>query len=103
MDPIDEPPDAAGSPELRRPPSPSGFMFALAFAAVVVAGACGAVIGVGLVGVGCTGACSGAKGLAALFGAVAGAAGVGMVVVVVLRAQAEWRRQPNVSRRNPSA
>jgi hypothetical protein len=78
--------------ELDPPMLPSRGAFLLAFAAVVVAGALGAVIGYGITDV------TSDSGLAAFVGAVVGgalgAAGVGVVAVLVLRAMAEWKRQP---------
>jgi hypothetical protein len=73
-------------------PGPSRGVLAAAFVAVVIAGAAGAVIGEGLVGVGCRGSCSNARGVAAVIGGLAAALGVGIVAVLVLRAMSEWRR-----------
>jgi hypothetical protein len=73
---------------------PSRTAFFLSFTSVVVAGVFGGIIGYGLADVGCTGDCGGAKLAGTLVGAIAGAAGVGVVAVLVLRAMAEWRRNP---------
>jgi len=73
---------------------PSRRAFLLTFTAVVAAGVFGAVIGYGLVDIGCTRDCSGDALLAAVIGAVIGAVGVGIVAVLVLRAMSEWRRAP---------
>jgi hypothetical protein len=71
---------------------PSRGAYVLAFLAVVVAGVLGAVIGFGITEV------SSDNGVAtfvgAVVGAVIGAGGVGIVAVLVLRAMAEWKRQP---------
>jgi hypothetical protein len=80
----------------------------VAFLAVVAAGLCGALIGSGLVGVDCEGDCGTARGFGALIGGLAGAAGVAVVAVLVMRALAEQRvgrldQDVNDRRRNPSA
>ena len=71
---------------------PSRGAYLLAFAAVVVAGALGAVIGFGITDV------SSDSGAAIFVGTLVGAAlaagGVGVVAVLVLRAMAEWKRNP---------
>lgn len=63
----------------------------MAFAAIVVAGLCGLLIGQALVDVQCDGNCSTAAGIGALAGALVGAGGVAVVAVLVLRAMSEWR------------
>lgn len=64
----------------------------LAVAAIVVAGACGGLIGYGIVDLsgGESGAGAGAA-VGALVGAVLAAAGVAVVAVLVLRAMTEWQ------------
>ena len=78
---------------LERPVSalPSPRARALAFAVIVVAGACGAMIGWGFVAVQCTGNCTTPGGIGALVGGVLAAAGVAVVAVLTLRAMGEWR------------
>jgi hypothetical protein len=76
------------------PTMPSRRAFFLSFASVVVAGVFGAVIGYGLVDIGCERDCGGEALLGAVIGGVVGAIGVGIVAVLVLRAMAEWRRVP---------
>ena len=77
------------------PPTPSALPSVrarvLAFVAIVVAGACGGLIGYGVVGVQCTGTCTTAKGWGLLTGALIGAVGVAVIAVLVLRAMGEWR------------
>ena len=73
---------------------PSRTAFLLAFTSVVVAGIFGGIIGYGLADVGCTGDCEGSKLLGTLLGSTVSAAGVGIVAVLVLRAMAEWKRNP---------
>jgi hypothetical protein len=73
-------------------PQPTRGVLLLAFVAIVFGGIAGAVIGAGLVGIGCRGSCSTATGVAAVIGGLAGAGGVGIVAVLVLRAMSEWRR-----------
>jgi hypothetical protein len=63
----------------------------LAFAAILVAGACGGVIGAAVVNVQCTGDCTRPSALGGVFGAIVGAAGVAVVAVLALRAMGEWR------------
>ena len=74
------------------PTMPSRTAFLTAFASVIVAGFFGGVIGYGLADIDCTRNCAGSRLLATVVGAVIGAAGVGIVAVLVLRAMAEWRR-----------
>jgi len=91
----EHPADAdAGSDDdvLVGPPRPSTAALVAAFAAIVVGGLAGAVIGAGLVGVGCHGSCGTAKGAGTVVGGALGAIGVGIVAVLVLRAMSEWRR-----------
>ncbi len=76
------------------PALPSRAAYLLAFAAVVVSGLLGGTIGYGLVDVSCEGGCGTAALTGALIGAVAGAVGVGVIAVLVLRAMAEWKRNP---------
>jgi hypothetical protein len=64
----------------------------LAFASIIVAGLCGALIGYSIVNVQCQKACSTPDGLGALGGAALAAGGVAIVAVLVLRAMGEWRR-----------
>lgn len=64
----------------------------LAFAAILVAGACGALIGGSLVSLQCKGNCTTPTGAGAIVGAVVAAAGVAVVAVLTLRAMGEWRR-----------
>jgi hypothetical protein len=62
-----------------------------AFAAIIIAGACGGLIGWALVDVSCTGDCAVTAGLVGLAGAVIAAGGVAVVAVLALRAMGEWR------------
>jgi len=89
----------------------------LAFVAIMVAGACGAVIGYAVTDLQCgpeeratprgevvdqaveddaDDGCRTVAGLGALGGAVVGAGGVAVVATLVLRAMAEWRRDLEV-------
>jgi uncharacterized membrane protein len=74
------------------PMLPSRGSFVIAFTAVVVAGALGGIIGYGITDVSTDSGA--AQFLGALVGAAVGAVGVGIVAVLVLRAMAEWKRQP---------
>jgi len=64
----------------------------LAFVAIIVAGACGGLIGYSVVNVSCHGSCGTPEGAGAVTGAVFAAGGVAVVAVLVLRAMGEWRR-----------
>ena len=86
----------------------------IAFAAILVGGACGGLIGFALVDLQCQGSCSTNRGFGALTGAAIGAIGVAVVAVLALRAMGEWKTiqarndasgdgQANVTRRKPSA
>lgn len=74
-----------------RPPRKA---FILAYLGVVLAGLLGAAIGGGLVDSMCTpsrgGGCGTPVAVGAIVGGVAGAVGVGIVAVLVLRAMHEW-------------
>ena len=78
-----------------QPPSalPPAGARALAFGAILVAGACGAMIGFAIVDLQCSGDCGALAGLGAVVGGVLGAAGVAVIAVLVLRAMGEWRAQ----------
>lgn len=92
---------------------PSTRARALAFMAIIVAGACGGLIGWSITTLQCTPSCATAGAVGALVGSVAAAAGVAVVAVLALRAMGEWKRikeedlqgaqPPSTSRRNPSA
>ena len=85
---MDEPTEVPDAP----PTLPSRTAFLLAFLSVVVAGCFGGIIGYGLADLSAEGGGSGAPLFGALVGAVLAAGGVGIVAVLVLRAQAEWRK-----------
>jgi len=70
---------------------PSRSAFLLAFGGVVLAGILGGIIGYGIADVSSQSDLSHLIGT--FVGSVIGAAGVGIVAVLVLRAMAEWRRQ----------
>ncbi len=90
------------------PMLPGRGAFVLAFVGVVVAGALGGIIGYGICDIMFTADLAALAG--AVVGALAAAAGVGIVAVLVLRAMSEWRRAgaaraqaAKTSRRNASA
>lgn len=70
-------------------PSPAARL--AAFAAIILAGAAGALIGYTLVDVQCDGECGLPLGIGLLTGSVIAAVGMSVVAVLVLRAQGEWR------------
>ena len=63
----------------------------LAFAAILVGGLCGGLIGYGFTELQCTDGCAGLAAGDWVLGAVLGAVGVGVVAVLALRAMGEWR------------
>lgn len=83
---------AVPDPRAARPLTalPSVKARALAFAAILVAGLCGALIGSSFVSLQCTRSCTGASGVGALVGGLFGAGGVAVVAVLTLRAMGEW-------------
>lgn len=68
---------------------PSTAARAVAFAAIIVGGVCGGLIGYGFMDLSGSGSTGSAIG--ALVGAVLAAAGVAVVAVLALRAMGEWR------------
>ena len=79
---------------VERPPEsalPSVGARVAAFAAIVVAGACGGLIGHAIVSVQCHGSCRTPTAVGGIVGAVIAAVGVAVVSVLVLRALGEWR------------
>lgn len=76
--------------ELESALPPTGARF-LAFAAIVVAGLCGGLIGWAVADMQVGGNNTVWAGLAGLLGAAAAAGGVAVVSILVLRAMGEWR------------
>jgi hypothetical protein len=76
---------------------PSRLSYLLVFTSVVVSGLFGGTIGYGLVDISCEGSCGLAVAAGALVGAAIAAVGVGIVAALVLRAMAEWKRNPPAS------
>ena len=62
-----------------------------AFAAILLSGLAGAMIGYSLIALQCDGDCGLAKGLGLLVGAIVAAGGMAIVAVLVMRAIGEWR------------
>jgi TRAP-type C4-dicarboxylate transport system permease small subunit len=83
------------------PTMPSRTAYLLAFIAVVVGGLFGGIIGYGLVDVSSADASTTSKLVATFIGSVFAAGGVGIVAVLVLRAMAEWKRNPNPRPQGP--
>lgn len=79
---------------------PSRRAFLLSFTSVIVAGIFGGIIGLGLADIGTTGNRTAPEIVGVVIGALVGAVGVGIVAVLVLRAMAEWKRNP-VPRQGP--
>ena len=70
---------------------PSTGARALAFVSILLAGACGGIIGYAFVDLQCDGDCTVQRGLGAITGALIGAIGVAVVATLALRAMGEWR------------
>ncbi|MEI6495623.1 MAG: hypothetical protein WCO88_03065 [Actinomycetota bacterium] len=70
-------------------PSPAARV--AAFAAIIIGGMAGGLIGYTLVKLQCSGNCGLPLGLGLFIGAVVAAAGMSVVAVLVLRALGEWR------------
>ena len=79
------------TPDAAPPMVPSRGAFLLAFSSVVIAGILGGIIGYGIADV--TSPSDLSHLIGTLIGSIMGAAGVGIVAVLVLRAMSEWRRQ----------
>jgi hypothetical protein len=79
-------------PDPRLTALPSPLARGLAFAAIIVGGICGGLIGWSVVDLQCHGGCATGSGIGAVVGGVAAAAGVAVVAVLTLRAMAEWKR-----------
>ena len=71
---------------------PSPLARGVAFAAILVAGVCGALIGWSFVDLQCEGDCTTPGGIGAVVGGVSAAIGVAVVAVLTLRAMGEWKR-----------
>ncbi len=69
---------------------PSALARGLAFAAIVVAGICGGLIGYAIADIRCSGDCDSARIISSVVGAILTAGGVAIVAVLVLRAMSEW-------------
>ena len=82
-------PDPPSDSEYAPTSLPSTGARVLAFAAILLGGLCGGLIGYAVVDL--TGGGTVAAGIGGLIGAVGGAVGVGIVAVLALRAMGEWR------------
>lgn len=87
----DKPDDAVPTGAYAPTAIPSRTARALAFAAIVVAGLCGGLIGYSFVDLQCSGGCTVQTGFGVLGGALVGAIGVAIVATLALRAMGEWR------------
>lgn len=82
---------ATNHPDLPGTALPSPLARALAFAAIVAAGACGGLIGYAVTDLQVDDEGGLATAIGGIVGAVAAAAGVAVVAVLALRAMTEWR------------
>ena len=78
---------------------PSPLARGAAFAAILLAGLAGALIGYSLVELQCDGDCGLPIGIGIFLGAVVAAGGMSIVAVLVLRALGEWRELQDDPRR----
>lgn len=79
---------------------PSSLARFLTVASVLVAGACGGLIGWAVVDLQCSGDCAVPTGLGGMIGAVLAAAGTALICVLAIQAMAEWREQEGRRRVN---
>jgi hypothetical protein len=85
-------PDGDDAPDSPPPTAlPSVTARVLGFFAIVVSGAIGGFIGYAFTDLQCQGSCATPDAIGGLVGAVIGAAGVAVVVVLALRAMGEWK------------
>ena len=89
-------------PTSERPLSalPSPAARAAAFAAILLGGFAGGLIGYTLVKLQCNGSCTTPKGIGTLVGSLVAAGGMSIVAVLVLRALGEWRQIQQRERAN---
>lgn len=80
-------PEQVSAAQSARPPRGAQILATLA---IVLAGACGALIGYAFTDLQCTGDCTVPNGLSALGGGVFAAGGTAVVAVLALRAMGEW-------------
>jgi hypothetical protein len=83
-------------------PRPSAMSRALIVVAVVLAGACGGLIGWAVADLQCTGDCEVETGVGLLLGAVLAAVGTAVICVLATQAMAEWAAQEGQRRGSPS-
>lgn len=92
---VTDPSGAGPSPDHEHDYAPSSLPSTgarvLAFVSILVAGACGGLIGFAIVDLQCDGDCTVIAGLVGLASAIVFAVGVGIVAVLAMRATAEWR------------
>ena len=91
--------DSYGDTSATRSALPGRKAQAVAMLAILLAGACGGLIGYGLVDVSCSGDCGWQRGIGILLGALFCAAGVAVVASLTLRAMHEWRSKPSAGSR----
>ena len=93
---MDDKPAADASTDADLPASlaptalPSALARFLAFAAIIVAGVCGGLIGFSVIDLQCDGDCTTPTVLGAVGGTLIAAGGVAVIAVLVLRAMSEW-------------
>jgi hypothetical protein len=78
---------------------PSAMARGLAFAAVIIAGICGGLVGWAVTDLQCTGECGTPSTVGSVVGALLAAGGVAVISVLTLRAMAEWNQQTSIRNR----
>ena len=78
---------------------PSPLARGVAFAAILLSGVVGGLIGYTLVKLQCDGECAVQRGIGAMVAAIGAAIGMSIVAVLVLRAVGEWRQIEQAERR----
>ena len=99
-----QPPPLSGKENLADNPQnsvPSIAARLLAFGSIVVAGACGGLIGFAVIYLGCNGECRTLAGIVGLVSALGTALGIAAVAVLMLRSSIEWRER-NRSLKTPT-
>ncbi len=84
------PSEAPEQPQSGLSSLPSATARAVAFGAILIAGACGALIGWAMVDLQCGGTCTAPKSIGAVVSTITFSGGTAVVSVLALRALAEW-------------
>lgn len=88
------------APDFAATALPSAWARALAFAAVVLAGLCGGLVGWAVANFQCVDSCETISAVGAVVGTLISSGGVAIIAVLVLRAMSEWNAQAPARDRN---